>query len=196
MIDESSFEFADCGLKEQGLAVVGVFRADVDYPGEPEVGPVADSKETVAGQDFQKLSAFPVVELRAEAQARIGPNAAIRGLHPHSRIFLDEGLGGQEGRPVRSGKSAGAIKLASDGFVEKKIRSLKIVDELDDVEKSVARLRQDGLRSATQFRHKPRQVGNVSPKHMHGLPKELKQISLGGKFQEFVGEWRTSCQPC
>jgi hypothetical protein len=27
------------------------------------------------------------------------------------------------------------------------------------------------LRSATQFRHKPRQLGNVSPKHMHGLPK-------------------------
>lgn len=171
MIDEMRLQLTNCGLKEEGLPVVGVFRADVDYPGQPEVGPVADSKETVAGQDFQKLSAFPVEELRAETQTRIGPNAAIRGLHPQARIFVEKGLGGEEGRPVGSGEPAGAIKLASYGLVEEKIRSLKIVDELDDVQKSVARLRQDGLRSATQFRHKPRQLGNVSPKHMYGLPK-------------------------
>jgi hypothetical protein len=145
VINEIRFQLTVSDLKEEGLPVVGVFRANVDHPCQPEVGPVTDAKETVARQDFQERFVFPAKELRTETQARSRSKAAIRCLEPKARIFVEQGFGDHERPPVGTGKFAGAIKLASQAFVEGKVWSFEIVHEFDDVQESVARLSQGRL---------------------------------------------------
>jgi hypothetical protein len=171
MIDKYGMVMTLAVLPENGLAVIRMPRADVEQPGQPEIGSVADAKKAACRKDFKQRGTMSPGEARSKAKPRPRSNAAGRRFNPATRVVFDElGREPQEA-PSWYGESGDAVQLRSHALIEQKVWALGVVSVFNHVNLAVAGHREKSLRASADFTNELRNDRRFVPLRWHESPK-------------------------
>jgi hypothetical protein len=167
-------------LAEDGLAIVRMTCAHIEQPGKPEIGPIANLSKAVSGKKLEQPDVPTAQETRTETQACLRTKKGAGCLNPTTRVAFYEFTGDNQETPGRHRKTCLAVQLGSHTFIEKQVRPLEIVPELDHVHLAVTCFREDCLGSTAKFADILCDDRRFLPLGWHFSPKAKSNPSCAG----------------
>ena len=171
MINEHGFQGAVAVLLEDGLSIVGVPRTHVQEPGQPEINSISNASEAVRWENLEYWGVIPTQEPRTKAQPCGWRSKPVRRLDPTRGIALCEFIADDQRAPRGHRKPCLEEQLRSHALVEQQVWALKMIPELDNVERTVTGFRKKWLRSTANLANELCDNGGFLPPRCHHSPK-------------------------
>lgn len=110
------------------------------------------------------------LKARTKRQPRFRTDQLSTGTKPTSVVAIQETITDRQRLPRGDCKSDGSEKLGSGGLIEKNLRALEVVLELQDVKDTICPFDQYWLRSTAQRAKQPTNLDGTSDQTTHSTP--------------------------
>ena len=174
MVHKVSFHLASVILSKDRLTIVRVSAEDINRPCRPEVHTVLYAIEASGWQYLKKGGITQAHKAGAEAVSGAGATAALGSFEPEIGGAVEQFVRDINGAPFGNLDARLTIELCSNRLIKEEIRSLRIVEELDDVKVPVAGTDEDRLGSAAQLSNAEYGLNLLFAVHLFPLSEQRK----------------------